>query len=123
VPAGKQRLSYTSANGYTTFLDPLWAGCEVRLPLPFRFIDTMGGNTLTHAIMEECSGGQSLYPIEIFHDGEGKSYLRDGWPKFVEDYDLKLGWSLIFTLHDESHFLYVRVIDTSNCARTYSAWA
>jgi hypothetical protein len=51
----------------------------------------MGGNMLMHAIMEECSGDQPLCPIEIFHDGEGKSYLHDGWPKFVEDYDLKLG--------------------------------
>jgi hypothetical protein len=83
----------------------------------------MGGNALTHAIVEECSSGQLLYPVEIFHDGEGKSYLRDGWPKFVEDYDLKLVWSLIITRRDESHFLCVCVIDTSNCARTYSAWA
>jgi hypothetical protein len=50
----------------------------VRLLLPFRFVDTMGGNVLTHAIVEECSGGQPLYPVEIFHDGEGKSYLCDG---------------------------------------------
>jgi hypothetical protein len=50
----------------------------VRLPLPFCFIDTMGGSMLTHAIVEECSGGQPLYPVEIYHDGEGKSYLRDG---------------------------------------------
>jgi hypothetical protein len=56
-PPGKQRLSYTSENGYTTFLAPLRAGCNVRLPLPFWFVDTMGGNALTHAIVEECSGG------------------------------------------------------------------
>jgi hypothetical protein len=52
----------------------------------------MGGNVLTHTIVEECSGGQPLYPIEIFHDGEGKSYLHDSWPKFIEECDLKLGW-------------------------------
>jgi hypothetical protein len=56
-PPEKQRPAYTSVNGYTTFLAPLWAGCKVRLPLPFRFVDTMGGNMPTHAIMEECSGG------------------------------------------------------------------
>jgi hypothetical protein len=50
----------------------------VRLLLPFCFIDTMGGSMLIHAIVEECSGGQPLYPVEIYHDGEGKSYLRDG---------------------------------------------
>jgi hypothetical protein len=52
----------------------------------------------------------------------GKSYLRDGWPKFVEDYDLKMGWSLIFTRRTESPFLCVCVVDTSGCAHTYSAW-
>jgi hypothetical protein len=65
-------------NGYTTFLALLRAGCEVRLPLPFRFINTMGGDMLMQAIMEECSGGQPSYPIEIFNDGEGKSYLHSG---------------------------------------------
>jgi hypothetical protein len=34
----------------------------------------------------------------------GKSYLRDGWPKFVEDYDLKMGWSLIFARRVELPF-------------------
>jgi hypothetical protein len=39
-------------------------------------------------MVEEGSGGQPLYPVEVYHDGMGKSYLRGGWPKFVEDYDL-----------------------------------
>jgi hypothetical protein len=82
----------------------------------------MRGNVLTHAIVEECSGGQPLYPIEVYHDGEGKSYLHVGWPKFVVDYNLKMGWSLIFTHHEGSHFFCVRVINTSNCARAYTAW-
>jgi hypothetical protein len=122
-PPGKQRLSYTFENGYTTFLGHLRAGCKVRLPLPFRFVDTMGGNLLTHAIVEECSSGQPLYPVEMYHDGMGKSYLRNGWSKFVEDYDLYMGWSLIFTRRAESHFFCICVVDTSNCARAYSAWA
>jgi hypothetical protein len=122
-PPEKQRLTYTLASGCTTFLAPLRVGCNVRLPLPFRFVNTMGGNMLTHATVEEWSGGQPLYPVEIFHRGEGKSYLRNSWPKFIEDYDLKLGWSLIFTRREGSHFFCVRVVDSSNCARAYSAWA
>jgi hypothetical protein len=82
----------------------------------------MAGRMLTHAIMEECSNSQSLYPIEVYHNGEEKSYLRDGWLKFVADYNMKMGWSLIFTRREGSHFFCVRVIDTSNCARAYSAW-
>jgi hypothetical protein len=93
----------------------------VRLPLPFRFVDTMGGNMPTHAIVEECSGDQPSYPVEIFHDDQGKSYLCDSWPKFVEDYDLKLGWSLIFSHRNGLNFFCVRVVDSSYCARAYSA--
>jgi hypothetical protein len=43
------------------------------------------------------------------------------WPKFIEDYDLKVGWSLIFTRRIESPFLFVHIIDTSGCAHAYSA--
>jgi hypothetical protein len=116
----RQRLSYTSEHGFTSFLAPLQAGYEVRLSLPFKFDDTLGGNPLMHAMVEEGSGSQPLYPVEVYHDRMDKSYLRDGWPKFVKDYDLKVGWSLIFTRRVESPFLCVRVVDTSGCA--YSAW-
>jgi hypothetical protein len=73
--------------------------------------------------VEECSSSQPSYPIEIFHDSEEKSYLHDGWPKFVEDYGLKLDWSLIFSHHNGSHFFCVRIVDSSYCARAYSTWA
>jgi hypothetical protein len=73
-------------------------------------------------MVEEGSSGQPLYPVEVYHNIMGKSYLCDGWPKFVEDYDLKVGWSLIFTHHVQSPFLCVRVVDTFGCARAYSAW-
>jgi hypothetical protein len=39
----RQRPSYTSEHGFTTFLAPLRAGYEVRLPLPFKFVNTLGG--------------------------------------------------------------------------------
>jgi hypothetical protein len=42
-PPVRQRLSYTSEHGFTTFLAPLRARYEVRLPLPFKFVDTLGG--------------------------------------------------------------------------------
>jgi hypothetical protein len=52
-PPARQRLSYTSKHGFTTFVAHLQARCKVRLPLPFRFIDTLGKNPLTHAMVEE----------------------------------------------------------------------
>jgi hypothetical protein len=67
-------------------------------------------------MVEEGSGGQPLYLVEILHDEQGKSYLVDGWTRFIDDYDLKCGWSLIFTRRAESPVLYVRVVDTSGCA-------
>jgi hypothetical protein len=121
-PPARQQLSYTSEHGFTTFMAHLRAGCKVRLPLLFRLVDTLGKNPLTHAMAEEGSSGQPMYPVEVYHDTMGKSYLRDGWPKFFEDYDLKVGWSLIFTCHVKSPFFCVRVVDTSGCARAYSPW-
>jgi hypothetical protein len=47
---------------------PLWAGSKVRLPLPFRFIDTLGKYPLMRAMVEEGSGSQPLYPVEILRD-------------------------------------------------------
>jgi hypothetical protein len=91
-PLKKQRPAYTSVNGYTTFLVPVRARSEERLPLPFKVVDTMEGNGLTHAVVEECNGNQPSYPVEIFHGGEGKSYLHGRWLKFFEDYGLKKGW-------------------------------
>jgi hypothetical protein len=71
-------------------------------------------------MVEEGSGGQPLYLVEILHDERGKSYLTDGWMRFIDDYDLKCGWSLIFTRHAGSPILYVHIVDTFGCARAYS---
>jgi hypothetical protein len=42
--------------------------------------------------------------------------------KFLDDYDLKWGWSLILTHHAMSPILCVHVVDASGCARAYSRW-
>jgi hypothetical protein len=64
----RQWLSYVSEHEFTTFVVHLWAGCEVRLPLPASFVGTMGRNPLTSIMVEEGSGGQPLYLVEILHD-------------------------------------------------------
>jgi hypothetical protein len=73
-------------------------------------------------MVEEGSGGQPVYLIEILHDEQGKSYLANGWTRFIDDYDLKCGWSLIMTHHARSPVLCVCIIDTFDCARAYSSW-
>jgi hypothetical protein len=85
----RQRLSYVSKLGFTTFVVHLQAGYEAHLPLPASFVGTMGRNPPTSIMVEEGSGGQPLYLVEILHDEQGKSYLTDGWMRFINDYDLK----------------------------------
>jgi hypothetical protein len=121
-PPPQQRLSYTPKHGYTTSVVHLLAGCEERLSLPASFIGTMGKNPPMSIMVEEGSGGQPLYLIEVLHDEQGKSYLTDGWTRFLDDYDLKWGWSLILAHRAGSPILCVHAVNTSSCARAYSPW-
>jgi hypothetical protein len=73
-------------------------------------------------MVEDSSGGQPLYLVEVLHDEEGKSYLTEGWAKFFAEYDLKRGWSLILTHRSGLPILCVRVVDDFDCARVYSPW-
>jgi hypothetical protein len=121
-PPPEKRLSYIAKHGYATSMVHLLAGYEEHLPLPASFVDTMGKNPPTSIMVEEGSGGQPLYLIEVLHDEQGKSYLTEGWTKFLDDYDLKWGCSLILTHRSGSPILCVRVVDASGCARAYSPW-
>jgi hypothetical protein len=89
LPPMKQPPADASVNRFVTFLVPILAGSEERLPLPFKFIEAMEGQVL--ARVEECSGSQPSYDVEVFDDGEGKCYFYDGWPKFFADYGLRVG--------------------------------
>jgi hypothetical protein len=101
---------------------PLLAGSKERLPLPASFVGTMGKNPPASFMIEDGSGGQLLYDVEVLHDEEGKSYLTGGWERFFNDYGLERGWSLILTHRARSHILCVRVVDGSSCAHAYSPW-
>jgi hypothetical protein len=121
-PPTRQRLSYVPKHWFATSVVPLLAGCKERLPLPASFIGTMGKNPPTSFMVEDGSGGQPLYHVEVLHDEEGKSYLTEGWAQFFTDYGLERGWSLILTHRSRSPILCVRVVDGSGCARAYSPW-
>jgi hypothetical protein len=56
----RQRLSYVSEHGFTTFVVHLRVGCEARLPLPASFVGTIGRNPPMSIMVEEGSGGQPL---------------------------------------------------------------
>jgi hypothetical protein len=121
-PLTKQRLSYIPKHGFATAMVPLLAGSRERLPLPASFIGTMGKKPPTSFMIEDGSGRQPLYDVEVLHDEEGKSYLTGGWERFSTDYGLERGWSLILTHHAGSPILCVRVVDGSGCARAYFPW-
>jgi hypothetical protein len=88
-PPSRQRLSYIPKHGFATSVVPLLAGCEEHLPLPASFIGTMGKVPPTNIMVEDGSGSQPLYQVEILHDEEGKSYLTEGWRQFFTDYNLE----------------------------------
>jgi hypothetical protein len=77
-PPTKQRLSYVPKHEFATAMVPLLAGSRECLPLPASFIGTMGKNPQTSFMIEDGSGGQPLYGVEVLHDEEGKSYLTGG---------------------------------------------
>jgi hypothetical protein len=77
-PPTKQRLSYVLKHGFTTAMVPLLAGSKERLPLPASFIGTMGENPPTSFMIEDGSGGQPLYDVEVLQNEEGKSYHTGG---------------------------------------------
>jgi hypothetical protein len=88
-PPTRQRLSYVLKHGFATVVVPLLAGSRERLPLPASFIGTMGKNPPTSFLVEDGSGGQPLYDVEVLHDEEGKSYLTGGWERFFANYGLE----------------------------------
>jgi hypothetical protein len=121
-PPSRQWLSYVPKHGFATSVVPLLAGCKERLLLPASFVGTMGKNPPMSIMVEDGSGGQPLYQVEVLHDEEGKSYLTEGWAQFFTDYCLERGWSLILTHRSRSPILCVCVVDGSGCARAYSPW-
>jgi hypothetical protein len=121
-PPTRQRLSYVPKHGFATTVVPLLAGSGEHLPLPASFIGTMGKNPPTSFLVEDGSGGQPLYDVEVLHDEEGKSYLIGGWERFFVDYGLERGWSVILTHRAGSPILCLRVVDGSGCAHAYFPW-
>jgi hypothetical protein len=77
-PPTKQRLSYVLKHRFATAIVPLLAGSKEHLPLPASFIGTMGKDPPMSFMIEDGSGGQPLYNVEVLHDEEGKSYLTRG---------------------------------------------
>jgi hypothetical protein len=118
-----QPLVYTSVEGWSTFIVPVLAGAEDRLRLPSQFMEAMEGQEMAYATLRECSVGQPRYRVEVYYDGEGECYFRDGWSKFFADYGVHAGWFLLFTHRDGRRNFIVYIFDGTLCARTFAAWS
>jgi hypothetical protein len=86
-------------------------------------MEAMEGQEMAYAILQECSAGQPKYCVEVYYDGEGKCYFRNGWPKFFADYGVHAGWFLLFTRRNGIQDFFIRVFDGTLCARSFAAWS
>jgi hypothetical protein len=118
-----QPPAYTSAEGWSTFIVPVLAGAKDLLRLPSQFVEMMEGQEIAYATLRECSVGQPKYRVEVYYDGKGVCYFRDGWSKFFYDYGVHAGWFLLFTRHDGRRIFTVCILDGTLCARTFAAWS
>jgi hypothetical protein len=118
-----QPPAYISAEGWSTCIIPVLAGAQNLLCLPSKFTDSMEGQEMAYAKLRECSGGQPKYRVEIYYDGQGVCYFRDGWSKFFIDYGVHEGWFLLLTRHDGKKDFTVCLFDDTLSVRTYAAWS
>jgi hypothetical protein len=99
------------------------AGAKDCLRLPSQFVEAMEGQEMAYATPRECSVGQPRYRVEVYYDGEGECYFRNGWPKFFADYGVHAGWFLLFTHRDGWGNFIICIFDGTLCARTFIAWS
>jgi hypothetical protein len=118
-----QPPAYASAEGWSTFIVPVLTGAEDRLCLPSQFVEAMEGQEMAYAILQGCSIGQPKYRVEVYYDGDGKFYFRNGWPKFFTDYGVHAGWFPLFTHCDGMQDFFVHVFKGTLCTRSFAAWA
>jgi hypothetical protein len=111
------------AEGWSTFIVPVLARAKDRLSLPSQFMEAMEGQEMAYTTLRECSVGQPRYHVEVYYDGEGECYFRDGCPKFFTDYGVHAGWFLLSTCCDGRWNFIVCIFDGTLCARTFTAWS
>jgi hypothetical protein len=123
VKPALQPPAYILAEGWSTFIVPILAGAKDLLRLPSQFMESMEGQEMAYAMLQECSIGQPKYRVEVYYDGKGVCNFRDGWSKFFIDYGVHEGWFLLFTLRDGKRNFAVCIFDGTLSARTFAAWS
>jgi hypothetical protein len=92
-------LPHASAKNIFCFFAFAGTQCRERQCLPLKFAEFMDGRELREAILREVSSDGPPYELEVYYDDEGNMFFKVGWPRFAEDYDLHLGWILLFNYH------------------------
>jgi hypothetical protein len=108
-----QPPAYLSAEGWSTCIVPVLSGAQDLLRLPSQFAESMEGQEMARATLQECSVGQPKYHVEIYYDGQGVCYLHDGWSKFFIDYGMHEGWFVLFTRRDGKKTFTVCIFDST----------
>jgi hypothetical protein len=84
-------------------------------------MESMEGQEMAYATLRECSVGQPKYRIEVYYDGQGVCYFRDGWSKFFIDYGVHEGWFLPFTRRDGKKNFTICIFNGTLSACTFTA--
>jgi hypothetical protein len=112
---------YISAQGWSTCIIPVLAGARDPLCLPTQFTSSMEDQEMAFAKLRECSGGEPTYRVEVYYDGQGVCYFRDGWSKFFIDYGVHEGWFILLTRQDEKDDFTICLFDGTLSARAFAA--
>jgi hypothetical protein len=81
----------------------------------------MEDQKMAYAKLRECSGGQPLYRVEVYYDGQGVCYFRDRWSKFFIDYGVHDGWFILLTRQDEKDDFTICLFDGTLSAHAFAA--
>jgi hypothetical protein len=97
------------------------AQCREIQRLPLNFTKFMDGRELREAVLREQSGGGTTYEVDVWYDGAGEQYLKDGWSQFAEDHDLHQGFFMTFNFHIGMSKFDVKIYDGTQCQKEYEA--
>ncbi|XP_019254329.1 PREDICTED: B3 domain-containing protein REM10-like isoform X2 [Nicotiana attenuata] len=95
------------------FFKPILPGFKRALKIPKGFLKYLKGHEHEHAVLRR---GSKKWLVKL--NGQR---LEEGWEKFAEEHDLRLGDLLIFRHEGEMEFE-VTIFDSSHCDREYAEY-
>jgi hypothetical protein len=97
------------------------AQCREIQRLPLNFTKFMDGSELREAVLREQSGSRTPYEVEVWYDGNGEQYFKDGWSQFAEDHDIHQGFFMAFDFHIGTSKFDMKIYDGTQCQKKYEA--